>query len=459
LIWVFLIIFAILGAVALVAALFGLIAARRSRRAIIVMHLIALTLIITSWAFGHTELVGRVSLAAAIALEVLAWMVFRADTARAQALSRLSAGPLFAAKRDTHMPNKSDAEIEFGEPIYDDDLESPGARPIDGAVDSSTVAIEPDEIGDRTGHWESADSVEDAAASEERRAVPEVAPQVSSSVDSSPERLAANDREICVRSYALLSRPYHVSLSVLLASMKRAGARDARRIEPDRADAPEFIEWRGLKIGLDVFESPVASASLVETLAESGAADELVQAVRSHEAHIAIDVVYDHQVARPIAIASALHAHAALMEFAPVVAVWWNAGLRLIAAAEVADRATAIEADSRAALETCLTRRRFELDETNAGLVLLDSVGLRAFGLPDAQVIVPLDAATRAADLIDEIAGHLIDRGCDLPDGGKYAATDESDWRVAYRRSAFAPDREVIQLRPVDSAEPIETND
>jgi len=181
--------------------------------------------------------------------------------------------------------------------------------------------------------------------------------------------------------------------------------------------------------------------------------DQAASAIAGHAAHIAIDVVYDHRATRATAVGAALRAHAALMEFAPVVGVWWDEGMRLLPAADMAAQADAVEVDPAAAPAACISRRRFELDGANTGLVMFDTLGLRAFGLPDGQVVAPLAEAAAAAAAAGEIAAHLFERGCDVPDGAVHALADGSTWHVAYRRSAFAPDREVIQLRLAEGGE------
>ncbi len=424
------IIFAIVGAVTLVAVLFGLVAARRSRAAIVAMHVFALALIITSWSMGHTELVGRLSLAAAVILETLAWMMFRYDSPR-PAMRDRGADALFYAGEAPAV----DMGVAAAE--YEDSLGVPGDSESSNFAVTDAKYLEP-----------SAFAEHDSPA--ERGAVSHIDPAQHTDVRAAeaPVRHAESARdEICIRSYALLSRPYHVTLGVLLASVKRGGVRGARLVTAHDDDAPDFIEWGDMKVGLEVSDAPVMTETLAEALAQEDLRDDVKVAIRAHAACIALDVAYDHRTPRPLAVATALRAHAALMEFAPVIAVWWGEGMRLTAAADVGDRAAAVEQDPDAAADACISIRAFELDGDNAGLVLLDTMGLRAFGLPDAQVVAAAESEAIGRAVAGAVASRMLEEGCSLPDGHVYAADDGSSWRVAYRRSAFAPDREVLQLR------------
>jgi hypothetical protein len=263
---------------------------------------------------------------------------------------------------------------------------------------------------------------------------------------------AHGDTQICVRTLALLSRTYHVTLPVLLASMKRAGLRQARLVVPQEESAPTYIAIGGLKVGLDVFEAPVDRKRVDAAVAQSNLDEADADAVRDHAAHIAIDVAYDQQTARADAVMIAMRAQAGLMEFAPVVAVVWPEAAKVITATDATRYVEAAMSDAGVVTEACASERRFELDGPNAGLLLFDSLGLGAFGLPDAQVVVAETFASQGVDALRELMRHFLLHGCDLPDGGGYRLDDGTNWRVTYTRSAFDPDREVVQVRPDSDA-------
>lgn len=440
--------FVILGSITLVAVLYGLIAAWRTRRALAAMHLVALVLVILAWSLGHIDLMGRMALAVAMLLEVIAWLGIRHDApARSIVPFERSGGgmSMYAAEPiyETDIPATA-------EPIYDDAHPEPMVYDAGAALatesESSGAASRAVYAAEPANEMDSPPHVDEAPA--EREEFPAVASESKVETTRMPTLQQRAGTEICIRTFALLARPYHVTLSVLLASMKRAGLRHARLIEPESAAAPSYIEVDGLKIGLDVIEEPVAGRRIETAVEQSGLDDDAVEAVRSHEAQIAVDVAYDRQTARTDAVLTAMRAHAALMEFAPVIAVYWPEAAGIIPAGDSARHVAAGHDDAVALTETCVSQRRFTLDGPNAGLLVLDSIGLSAFGLPDAQVVVSEADQDRGVAALRELSSHFLLQGCDLPDGGHHALADGSYWRVSYTRSAFDPDREVVQIRP-----------
>ncbi len=438
-IWV--VLFVILGAVSLVAVLSGLIAAWRSRRALVVMHLVALVLVIVAYAMGHMDLIGRISLAAAMLLEAIAWFGVRHDLPARSIVAGSqsgSASPMFAAEAiyESQIPVTA-------EPIYDDQHPAPAERLE--TDEASVVAQVTDHDADPDSNREAATAVD---AGDTSSFISEPASAQLTDPAPSLQKHATGDTEICLRTIALLARKYHVTLSVLLASMKRAGIRQARLVEPADGHVPAYIVIDSLKVGLDVFEEPVDRHRVESALAQSGIDGADADAVREHAAYIAIDVAYDQQTARPDAVVIALRAQAALMEFAPVIAVVWPEAANLILASDAADHIDASIEDTGAVTKACVSERRFELDGQNAGLIVFDSLGLGAFGLPDAQVVIAESHECQGVDALRELTRHFLLQGCDLPDGGRHRLGDGSSWRVSYTRSAFDPDREVVQVRP-----------
>jgi hypothetical protein len=95
---------------------------------------------------------------------------------------------------------------------------------------------------------------------------------------------------------------------------------------------------------------------------------------------------------------------------------------------------------------TCVQRRAFPLPPPNEGLVLLDSLGLAAFGLPDVQIV----AADPPGEVVTTAVADLVERffasECTLTEGSSFEMADQTTWRISLARSAFAPDRRVVQL-------------
>lgn len=451
--------FVILGAATLVAVLYGLIAAWRTRRALVAIHLVALILVIVAWSMGHMDFVGRISLSVAILLEAVAWLGIRHD-APAQSVVPIQRSrtpvPMFAAE-----PIYESGAPMTAEPIYDETHPAPVQEDASAAADippgahvheAVAVADEADDFA--AGAVAIGEAIDDASVPVESQPATASAklPQSDDCVAPSLQRHADAGTEICIRTLALLARPYHVTLSVLLASMKRAGMRQARLVEPEQETAPAYIELGPLKVGLGVIDEPVSSRRIEAAVAQSVLDDDAADQVRAHAAHIAVDVAYDRQAERADAVLLAMRAHAALMEFAPVVAVVWPEAASIVPASDAAGYIEATAADANSATRVCVSERRFALDGANAGLLVLDSIGLGAFGLPDAQIVVSEGEESRGIDALRELSLHFFIDGCNLPNGGHHALNDGSQWRVTYTRSAFDPDREVVQIRPDDSA-------
>ena len=69
------------------------------------------------------------------------------------------------------------------------------------------------------------------------------------------------------------------------------------------------------------------------------------------------------------------------------------------------------------------------------------------FGLPDLQLILRgVATADEAALTRDALCEQVLNEGCHLLHGTDLIDPREIAWRVSYRRSAFDPDREVVQL-------------
>ncbi|MBK8268849.1 MAG: hypothetical protein IPK83_11320 [Planctomycetes bacterium] len=140
------------------------------------------------------------------------------------------------------------------------------------------------------------------------------------------------------------------------------------------------------------------------------------------------------------------HAHAALPEFAPVIAAFWPDARMLTPLDQLPGLLEYARSPAQPMWRTCTHIRGFALAGENEGMFLFDSVGLHAFGLPDVQVIAPAAEEAAARATIDLITQRIFNTGCDLPHGTEFTASDSRVWRVNYTRSAFVPDREVVQL-------------
>ena len=169
-------------------------------------------------------------------------------------------------------------------------------------------------------------------------------------------------------------------------------------------------------------------------------------AVSAHEGHAVLTSTFEALVARDRVIRLHHRAHAALAEFAPVVAVMWPQAERLESADRLAERLQQAEDPDRPMAATYLQFRSLPLDGETAGMFLTDSVGLHAFGLPDLQIITAGPPNESEASELRRLAERFLESGCDLVDGSEFAMADDRPRSVMHGRSAFAPDREIVQI-------------
>ncbi|MFQ5501289.1 MAG: DUF4261 domain-containing protein, partial [Phycisphaerae bacterium] len=140
-------------------------------------------------------------------------------------------------------------------------------------------------------------------------------------------------------------------------------------------------------------------------------------------------------------------AHAALAEFAPALAAIWPTAGRVVPAAELESLRSQANDASEPMAKTCTRLRTFDLDGPAAGMVLCDTLGMIALGLPDIQLVVEKGADDDAIQqIVRDLADRFIESGRDLENGSEIILGDDQTWRVTHTRSAFSPDREVIQI-------------
>jgi len=401
-------VFVILGALTLVAVLFGMLKSWAGRRSLVFIDLTSLVLVMAAWSLGHESTFGRVALAAAITLEVLAWMVGR-DT------------DVEATDGDNPAVEAFDANgepVAFGEPVdeaeFDDDYAA-----ADGAMTTGDLST-------TSQHSQThADDTESLEAS----------------------MIGLGQGAVCVRTIALLARPYHLTPDVFLASLKRAGLRAAHIVRSDDESVPTYIAYEGVRFGVDVSEVPFDRTVMARVVARESIGSGLRDACKSHAAYFAVDVAFDHQTPRALVARYLTAAHVALNEFAPVVAMLLTDSATVVAAGQLRGLLNKLDGSPTTAAELCVINRSFKLDEANGGFDLLDTLGLTTFGLPDLQLILRGVATMDEASLTrDALCEQFLSNGCHLLHGTDLVDERDIAWRVSYRRSAFDPDREVVQL-------------
>lgn len=87
--------------------------------------------------------------------------------------------------------------------------------------------------------------------------------------------------------------------------------------------------------------------------------------------------------------------------------------------------------------------RMFRVEED--GSLVMDTLGLHAFALPDLQCHFSDRDPLEIAGMLFDLAGYLLERGDVIADGDTIG---EEPWRARYARSAVDPEREMITLTP-----------
>ncbi len=251
--------------------------------------------------------------------------------------------------------------------------------------------------------------------------------------------------KLCIKSEVFFTRECGISPSVFVASLRRGGRRDATADELDPSAEPR-VRVGPVALDYRLEQSPRDSLLIEETLTHFEHPAEFAERVRHHAAHVTLSARHDIDTPRDQVVRILHHAHAALAEFAPVAAAFWPDARMLTPTEQLAGLLDYARSPGQSMWRSCTHIRGFALSGENEGMLLFDSVGLLAFGLPDVQVIAPSAHEAAARKTIDLITERIFTSGCDMPHGTEYAASDGLTWRVNYTRSAFVPDREVVQL-------------
>ncbi len=460
--------FVVLGGLTLMAALYGGAAAWTVRRPLVGMHALAILLLAAAWYLEHGTALGRACLVLAFAVELAAAVAVRVKTGEAPGVSGRSSHeetappaplPGFVAEAVEASAGEARQSIECGtnsahagvvtthpaapHPLMGPDV-APALDPDRQKVAESERATAPtDEQAPRSVESDSISSGADFGRAEpdsSRVRDAELAAPGSGAVCEAP-RVSRRTFSTIV----LFDRPLTLTPTVFLASLRRAGQRGATMAQSSRADVLAVVEAGAVTLRLTGGTGPCAAPELDAALDAAIDWPEARAVVASHQAHALLISDCDAN-APPDAIVRLHHrAHAALMEFAAVAAVLWPAAERLDPPETLPKLAAQAGDEGRSMAATCTTLRRFELDGENAGLVLIDSLGLAAFGLPDVQMIArqPLDAEIAAPAI--EVIERLLTTG-DAAAEIDLAAQGGRDWGLSRMRSAFAPDREVVQV-------------
>ncbi|MBX3396627.1 MAG: hypothetical protein KF841_14800 [Phycisphaerae bacterium] len=459
-----LIVFVILGTLTLAGSLVGLLNAPSRAMRFVPFHVVSLGLVGAAWWFTHQNSTGRVCLFVGAAVEAIAWMAQKMGNGRTKVGRDSEKPPVkgrFAGDGPGNQPGRPSAALRPAREQPDEsafleaswtpeagEIAAVRARARAGGVPSTEghdalgvgkVFIQQNDQPDMP-----TDSVDSAGPD--------------GSTDPANGSLAAGTiftegvepdqtpmRPLSLRTEVLFSDECRIPPSVFVASLRRSGRRDASADE-EAGDEPMRIRVGDAVMEYQIEKGSRESSAIEETLVHFEHPAEFSDRVRNHAARVVLTSRYDYGTPRDTIVRLHHFAHAALTEFAPVMAAFWPDARMLTPVEQLAGLLEYSRSPVHAMWRTCAHIRGFALAGENEGMLLFDSVGLHAFGLPDVQVIAPSANEAAARSTVDLIAERIFQSGCDLPHGTEYTASDGLVWRVNYTRSAFVPDREVVQM-------------
>jgi len=256
----------------------------------------------------------------------------------------------------------------------------------------------------------------------------------------------------------LLSEAHQVTGDVFVASLRRAGHREARLTSAGAA-----ATWQ-VRIGDITLEgsshrSPLAPDDLSEAAAQTFDWPEAMDSCRSHAGQVRLVTRAPATASRADVVATHWLAHAAIAEFAPTCGALWEAARLLRPVARGASRADHARQSPPGldpardtvhdAMETCINFRVTPLEGAEDAGIVSDTCGLHAFGLPDIEIITPGEPDERVARVLYHLAETFFAHGCNWQDGDEREIGPHGQWRCERRRSHHQPGREVVAIKVV----------
>lgn len=271
---------------------------------------------------------------------------------------------------------------------------------------------------------------------------------------------------IVFTTIALLQGPRDVAPEVFHASLRRVGQRDAElRAEADDGAAAGSSDQRvAVQAGVMILEvtAKVVPLSTAEVQAAAGQTWDWPQAAEvavGHSAHVVLTSRSPVRTPRAEVVRLHWRAHAALAEFAPILAVLWRAAGKLTPVGAPAESAQTPNGpgeaapDALAALGCCVSFRAYPA-AGGADRYVSDTVGLHAFNLPDIQAVTEDPPDESVSGAIYELAYRFFTSGCDLREGQEWTCSRGGKWRASHRAARHAPPRNVLQLERCAAGDP-----
>jgi hypothetical protein len=247
-----------------------------------------------------------------------------------------------------------------------------------------------------------------------------------------------------VESVALLRSAWEAGPDVFLASLRRAGRRDARLVTPPTQRWPARLEIGSESLEVWPVAAPAPRGWIDPALVQSWNWPQAAEAVMHHAAHVVFRTPLGAAEAARGHVVLHDQLHSALGEFSAIIALLWPAAGRLMPPAALTPL---IEGDEMTLLAaTCVNFRTFHLGPRPEDGCVCDSVGLHALGLSDFQAMTAAEPDERlAAALYWVVEQTLIGRrklaedDCITPPGG-------GRWRLQRGDARFDPRRTVLRL-------------
>jgi len=248
---------------------------------------------------------------------------------------------------------------------------------------------------------------------------------------------------------ALLELPSEVVAEVFVASLRRGGERAAELVEGGSGGNAILVRIGVVDLRVESRPGAVSHALLEYAARQSWDWPEAREAVAGHAGYVVLTSEAQAEAAPADVVRLHHQAHAALAEFAPMIAALWPGG-GILSPPSALQGLRDLAGGDPSLLTSFVSFRTFPPEEWDGPEFVSDTAGLHAIGLPDYEVATELAPDDRTSAVLYEIAGRAF---ASPETAGAESAIDLGElgrWRLERGRSRFPPDRDVLVLSPSD---------